>query len=124
MKRILTIAALLLSAAYALAAPMKARVIQPLFAQDRPGLDKSFEWTIKALDKCKPGLDIIVLPEFSEVPGATPDPADFLKIAREYGPVLLKACSETARRWCSWAASIPAARCRATPPSCTTARAI
>ena len=98
MKRILTIAALLLSAASALAAPMKARVIQPLFAQDRPGLDKSFEWTIKALDKCKPGLDIIVLPEFSEVPGATPDPADFLKIAREYGPVLLKACSETARR--------------------------
>ncbi|MCR5549189.1 MAG: hypothetical protein K6F25_10625, partial [Bacteroidales bacterium] len=69
MKRILTIAALLLSAASALAAPMKARVIQPLFAQDRPGLDKSFEWTIKALDKCKPGLDIIVLPEFSEVPG-------------------------------------------------------
>ena len=98
MKRILTIAALLLSAASALAAPMKARVIQPLFAQDRPGLDKSFEWTIKALDKCKPGLDIIVLPEFSEVPGATPDPADFLKIAREYGPVLLNACSETARR--------------------------
>ena len=98
MKRLFTLCVLLLSAASALAAPMKARVIQPLFAQDRPGLDKSFEWTLRELEKCDPSLDIVVLPEFSEVPGATPQPEDFLKIARQYGPVLLKACSETARR--------------------------
>ena len=98
MKRILTFALLLLSALPSFAAPMKARVIQPEFGMDRQALDKSFEWTLRALEKCNKSLDIVVLPEFSEVPGATPQPEDFLKIAREYGPTLLKACSETARR--------------------------
>ena len=98
MKRILTLALLLLAAIPSFAAPMKARVIQPEFGMDHQALDKSFAWTLRALEKCNKSLDIVVLPEFSEVPGATPQPEDFLKIAREYGPTLLKACSETARR--------------------------
>ena len=80
------------------AAPVKARVIQQYFAQDRKGLDKSFEWTLKELKKCNSGLDIIVLPEFCEVPGKTADDADFLAITRKNAPRLIKACSETARR--------------------------
>ena len=63
------------------AAPMKARVIQQYFAQDREGLDKSFEWTLNELRKCDPSLDIIVLPEFSEVPGKTKSNQDFLQTA-------------------------------------------
>ena len=99
MKRLLSFVSLLLLAALpSFAAPMKARVIQPEFGMDRKALDKSFEWTLRALDKCNKSLDIVVLPEFSEVPGATPQPEDFLKIAREYGPTLLQKCSETARR--------------------------
>lgn len=80
------------------AAPMKARVIQQYFAQDREGLDKSFEWTLNELRKCDPSLDIIVLPEFSEVPGKTKSNQDFLQTARTYGPILLQLCAETARR--------------------------
>ena len=103
--RTLTLAAVLALAALAFpvqtfmaqAAPMKARVIQPLFAQDAPGLDKSFEWTIKELEKCDASLDIVVLPEFSEVPGKTSDKG-FLEVVDKYGPVLLEACSRTARR--------------------------
>ena len=97
MKKIFLIA-LLLSAAFSLgAAPMKSRVIQPLFAQDEAGLDKSFEWTLRELDKCDASLDIVVLPEFSEVPGKTTNPG-FLETARKYGPILLDKCAETARR--------------------------
>ena len=77
---------------------MKARVIQQLFCQDRPGLEKSFEWTINELKKCDESLDIVVLPEFSEVPGKTTTPEDFLNTARKYGPILLETCAETARR--------------------------
>ena len=80
------------------AAPMKARVIQQYFAQDRKGLDKSFKWTLDQLKKCDSSLDIIVLPEFCEVPGKTADDAEFLAINAKNAPVMIKACSQTARR--------------------------
>ena len=95
--RVLALAALLMLAFAAQAAPMKSRVIQPLFAMDEAGLDKSFEWTLKELDRCDPSLDIVVLPEFSEVPGKT-SYEGFLETADKYGPVLLEACERTARR--------------------------
>ena len=98
MKRTILSALLLSAAALSLAAaPMKSRVIQPLFAQDEAGLDKSFEWTLRELDKCDPSLDIVVLPEFSEVPGKTTYPG-FLETVHKYGPELLDKCAETARR--------------------------
>ncbi|MBR4755828.1 MAG: hypothetical protein IK076_02700, partial [Bacteroidales bacterium] len=89
---------ILASSAISLAAPMKARVIQQYFAQDRKGLDKSFEWTVNELAKCDESLDIIVLPEFSEVPGKTASSEEFLTTARENGHVLQDLCARTAQR--------------------------
>ena len=80
------------------ASPMKARVIQQFFAQDKAGLDKSFEWTINELNKCDESLDIIVLPEFSEVPGKTSGKEEFLTTSRQNGAVLLDVCARTAKR--------------------------
>lgn len=76
---------------------MKARVIQPLFAMDEAGLDASYEWTLQELRGCDPSLDIVVLPEFSEVPGKTSSEG-FLETVHKYGPKLLETCEETARR--------------------------
>ena len=73
---------------------MKARVIQPLFAMDEAGLDASYEWTLQELRGCDPSLDIVVLPEFSEVPGKTSSEG-FLETVHKYGPKLLKTCEET-----------------------------
>ena len=84
-----------LSALSVMAAPMKARMIQPLYAMDEAGLERTFEWTLKELDKCDASLDIVVLPEFSDVPGKT---ARFFEMARKNGPILLQKCAETARR--------------------------
>ena len=92
------LALLLLGASFSTAAPMKARVIQQLFSQDTKGLDESFEWTINELKKCDESLDIVVLPEFSEVPGKTTGREEFLNTASKYGPILLETCAETARR--------------------------
>ena len=98
MRRILlSLAALLFAVVAGHAVPMKARVIQPLFAQDHAGLDKSFEWTLRELERCDASLDIVVLPEFSEVPGKT-SYEGFLETVRQYGPTLLDACARTARR--------------------------
>ena len=76
---------------------MKARVIQPLFAMDEAGLDASYEWTLRELRDCDSSLDIVVLPEFSEVPGKTSNEG-FLETVHKYGPKLLETCEETARR--------------------------
>lgn len=98
MKRLLFLALLIPALALpAGAAPMKARVIQQYFAQDDKGRVESFQWTIRELDKCDPSLDIIVLPEFADVPGKS-QAGEFIKNAREYGPALQKRCAETARR--------------------------
>ena len=56
MRRYIIAAAALLLCLNAGASPMKARVIQPLFAMDEPGLDKSYDWTLKELRKCVEGL--------------------------------------------------------------------
>ena len=99
MKRILPLFLLLtlIAAIPSGAAPMKARVIQQYFAQDDKGRLESFEWTIKELEKCDESLDIIVLPEFSEVPGKS-QTGSFIDNAKACGPRLLKTCAETARR--------------------------
>lgn len=97
MRRYIIAAAVLLFCLNAGASPMKARVIQPLFAMDEPGLDRSFDWTVKELQKCDSSLDMVVLPEFSEVPGKTTYPG-FLETVRKYGPTLLEECAKTARR--------------------------
>ena len=98
MRRILlSLAALFFAGLAGHAVPMKARVIQPLFAQDQAGLDKSFEWTLQELRKCDSSLDMVVLPEFSEVPGKT-SYEGFLETVHRYGPTLLDECARTARR--------------------------
>ena len=98
MKRLLFLALLIPALALpAGAAPMKARVIQQYFAQDDKGRVESFQWTIRELDKYDPSLDIIVLPEFADVPGKS-QAGELIKNAREYGPALQKRCAETARR--------------------------
>ena len=100
MKKFLLSLATLVLAAYipAGAAPMKARVIQQPFSVDGKDMDAYFEWTINELKKCDESLDIVVLPEFSEVPGKTLSREEFLNTARKNGPILLETCAETARR--------------------------
>lgn len=95
--RTLTIALAVVASLPLGAREMKTRSIQPLFAKDSIGLQQSFQWTLDELAKCDRSLDIIVLPEFSEVPGST-GYAEFLEVVRRNGPALLEACAETARR--------------------------
>ena len=88
----------LLTPALAQAAPMKAHIIQQRWAPDRQSLDKSFEWTIAQLRACDESMDIIVLPEFSNVPGETLSREDFLATSARNCPVLMEECAATAKR--------------------------
>ncbi len=96
-RRILA-AAVALASVVATAAPMNARVIQPAYAETVAGANESFEWMLRELDRCDGKLDLIVLPEFSDVPGRVPYGGPFHAFASNTNQRLLRKCAETAAR--------------------------
>lgn len=94
----ITIVAALLAACPAQAHKINSRVIQPPYAQDVAGIPASFEWMMDQLAQCGPDLDLIVLPEFSDVPGRTRTQKDYLDAVQANNARLLEACAATAAR--------------------------
>ena len=76
---------------------LKTRVLQPPYAADAKGEPASSQWLLDELAKCDESLDLIVLPEFSDVP-ARIGGAEFHAAMSNNNARLLKACAETARR--------------------------
>jgi len=52
-------------------AHMKACIIQPPYSRDVSDSDKFFEYKLDLLNTCDDTVDLIVLPEYSDVPCAT-----------------------------------------------------
>ena len=77
---------------------MKICVIQPPYSYDGVDIETNFEKILSLLDECDDSLDLIVLPEYSDVPADVKDNRDFYSAIRKNGPVLLKRASETAKR--------------------------
>ncbi len=76
---------------------MKAVLIQPPYSRDVSFSDEYFQYKIDLLDQCQEA-DIIVLPEYSDVPCATKDLEETLYYHKKYIDILLDKCRETARR--------------------------
>lgn len=77
---------------------MKACVIQPEYSFDYSRSDELFEWEIDALEKCDSSLDLIVLPEYSNVPCLAKTKAEMEESYSKYSERLLEKASETAKR--------------------------
>ena len=77
---------------------MKACVIQPQYSRDVSVSDELFDYKIKMLDKCDETVDIIVLPEYSDVPCATSTKEETVFYHKKYIDILLNKCIETAKR--------------------------
>ena len=77
---------------------MKARVIQPGYTTDYALSDQKFEWTMASMDECDDSLDLIVLPEATDVPAYAPSKEKYLLSSEKYRDKLLKKASETAKR--------------------------
>ena len=77
---------------------MKACIIQPPYSRDLSFSDEYFEYKINLLDKCDDSIDIIVLPEYSDVPCATATKEETFFYHKKYIDVLLNKCIETAKR--------------------------
>nr|MBQ4320158.1 carbon-nitrogen hydrolase family protein [Clostridia bacterium] len=77
---------------------MKICVIQPPYSRDFSKSDEYFEWELNELDKCDETMDVIVLPEYSNVPCLAMTKAEMEKSYTKYSAQLLKKASETAVR--------------------------
>lgn len=77
---------------------IKACVIQPPYSNDLLLSDELFKFKLDELEKCDASLDIIVLPEYSDVPCATLTKEDTFFYHKKYIDILLQKCKETAKR--------------------------
>ena len=77
---------------------MKACIFQPPYSRDVSLSDSYFDYKLDLLKQCDDSLDIIVLPEYSDVPCATGTLEETLYYHNLYIDTLLEACSDTAKR--------------------------
>ncbi len=77
---------------------MKACIMQPPYSRDVSFSDEYFNRKLAWLDECDESLDLIVLPEYSDVPCATETLEQTLYYHKLYIDRLLDKCRETAIR--------------------------
>ena len=77
---------------------MKACVIQPPYSLDLSLSDEYFAKKLEYLAACDESMDLIVLPEYSDVPCAAVTREDNMMYHHKYIDTLLSACAETAKR--------------------------
>ncbi len=77
---------------------MKACIIQPPYSRDTSFAEEYFRYKLDRLAQCDASLDLIVLPEYSDVPTATATLEETLFYHRRFIGPLLEACAETAAR--------------------------
>lgn len=77
---------------------MKACVIQPPYSRDVAFSDEYFQYKLDRLAECDESMDIIVLPEYSDVPCATADLEETLFYHDKYIDTLINECKKTAKR--------------------------
>ena len=77
---------------------MKVRIIQPAYTFNADDLQKNYEGMVALMDACDEPLDVIVLPEYCDIPAAQKGKAAYrAAIAKYNAPVLSKAV-EMAKR--------------------------
>lgn len=77
---------------------MKACVIQPPYGKDESNATEFFNFKINALKSLDNSVDLIVLPEYSEVPVSTPTKEQTLIMHDKFIDQLLSECKNTAIR--------------------------
>ena len=77
---------------------MKACIFQPPYSRDLGFSDHYFSYKLRLLNECDESLDIIVLPEYSDVPCAAESLEDNFYYHNKYFDILINKCKETAKR--------------------------
>ena len=77
---------------------MRIGIIQPWYSMDSADADRCFADMLRLIDRCDESLDLIVLPEYCDIPAAMPDAEAFRASIERRRPVIARKAAETARR--------------------------
>ena len=77
---------------------MKVCIIQPYYSFDLRDIDDCFNRQLQLLDECDDTLDLIVLPEYSDIPADARGYDDFHAASAKYNPVIMEKAQKTAKR--------------------------
>ena len=77
---------------------MKVCIIQPEYSADYRRSDELFNWEMDALDRCDDSMDLIVMPESTDVPAFAKKREQALASHEKYASLLLEKASQTAAR--------------------------
>ena len=77
---------------------MKVCIIQPLYSADWNDSEKLFQWELDIMDKCDESMDLIVLPDSTDVPAYAKTYEQYIESYNKYNKTILDKASETAKR--------------------------
>lgn len=77
---------------------MNVCVVQPGYSLDYGMSDKLYEWEMNMMDKCDESMDIIVFPEYSNVPAIARTKEEMETSLKKYDKPLMQKAAETAKR--------------------------
>ena len=77
---------------------MKVCVLQPKYSFDEKDADKCFEGLLALLEQCDDSMDIIVLPEYSDVLADVQGKAGYYDTVNKYNTLILEKAKSTAKR--------------------------
>lgn len=77
---------------------MKVYLAQPFYSVDETQSEACFREEMRLLDACTPDLDIIVFPEYCDVPAFAKTRDTFLRFVERYNQPILAKAAETAKR--------------------------
>ncbi len=77
---------------------MKVCIIQPAYCTDYMRSDDFFSYEMDFLESCTPDLDLIVMPEYCDVPCFTDTKEKFINSIQKYNSMLIQKACDTALR--------------------------
>lgn len=77
---------------------MKVCVVQPYYSFEYKDTESCFERFLKLIDSCDESMDLIVLPEYSDVMAYAATKAEFDKSVQKYNSIILDKAAKTAVR--------------------------
>ena len=77
---------------------MKVCIIQPYYSFEEKDTAYCFDEMVKMIDACDDSLDLIVLPEYCDIPAAQNSKKSFHESMEKYNAVIMEKAAETAKR--------------------------